>query len=144
MPFLLDTDHLSILHRQNQPECDRLVARLEQIPPDDVGTTIISFHELMKGWMAYLNQSRTSDRTVRAFAELERLWRSFIKINVVSYGQDAEQRFVELRKQGIRIGTMDLRIACVALVTDSVVVTRNVVDFQIVPGLRVEDWTVGG
>lgn len=37
MPFLLDTDHLSILHRRSQPECDRLIARLEQQPADDLG-----------------------------------------------------------------------------------------------------------
>lgn len=48
MPFLLDTDHLSILHRRSQPECDRLVARLEQHPPDDIGTTIISFQRNRK------------------------------------------------------------------------------------------------
>jgi tRNA(fMet)-specific endonuclease VapC len=141
MPFLLDTDHLSILHRRSQPECDRLVARLEQYPADDIATTIISFHELVKGWMAYLNRSRTSEHVVRAYAELETIWRSFCKMNVISFGPEAEHWFAEMRKQGIRIGTMDLRIACVALETASVVLTRNRVDFEKVPGLRVEDWT---
>lgn len=142
MPFLLDTDHLSILHRRSQPECDRLVARLDQHLPDDIGATIVSFHELMKGWMAYLNRARTADQVVRAYAELERLWRSFGKMNVISFAIEAEQRFLDLRKRGIRIGTMDLRIACIGLETDSVVLTRNLVDFQKVPGLQIEDWTV--
>jgi tRNA(fMet)-specific endonuclease VapC len=142
MALLLDTDHLSILHRRSQPECDRLVARLDQHPADDIATTIVSFHELVKGWLAYLNRARTSEQVVRAYSELESIWRSFCKMNVISFGLEAEQRFTELRKQGIRIGTMDLRIACVALETDSVVLTRNLVDFEKVPGLRVEDWTV--
>lgn len=141
MPFLLDTDHLSILHRRSQPACDQLVARLEQYPADDMGTTIISFHELVKGWMAYLNRSRTSDEVVRAYAELEAIWRSFCKMNVIPFSAEAQQRFKELRRRGVRIGTMDLRIACIALDTDSVVLTRNLVDFQKVPDLAVEDWT---
>jgi tRNA(fMet)-specific endonuclease VapC len=143
MPFILDTDHLSILHQKNHPECDRLVARLDRHPPDDIGTTIVSFHELVKGWMAYLNRSRTSEQVVRAYAELEAIWRSFCKMNVISFDMQAERLLSDLRKQGIRIGTMDLRIACIGIQTDSVVLTRNLVDFQRVPDLRAEDWTVG-
>lgn len=142
MAFHLDTDHLSILHRRQQPERDHIVARLERLPPDDVATTIISFHGIVKGWLAYLNQGRNSAQVVRAYAELESVWRSFCKMNVVSYGNDAKQRFAEMRQQGIRIGTMDLRIAAIGLETKATVVSRNVVDFSKVAGLVVEDWTV--
>jgi tRNA(fMet)-specific endonuclease VapC len=142
MSYLLDTDHLSILHRRSEPECTRLVARLQECPSDDIGTTIVSFHELVKGWMAYLNRSRTSEQVVRAYSELECIWRSFCKMNVISFSREAEDRFAELRKQGCRIGAMDLRIACIALETGSIVLTRNSLDFQHVPGLGVEDWTL--
>ena len=36
---------------------------------------------------------------------------------------------------------MDLRIAATAMASDYTVLTRNLVDFQKVPGLRVADWT---
>lgn len=36
---------------------------------------------------------------------------------------------------------MDLRIACIALVTSSTLLSRNLRDFRKVPGLAVEDWT---
>ncbi len=36
---------------------------------------------------------------------------------------------------------MDLRIASIALTTDSTLVSRNLRDFKKVPGLVVEDWT---
>jgi tRNA(fMet)-specific endonuclease VapC len=52
-------------------------------------------------------------------------------------------KFDDLRKQGVRTGTMDLRIASIALSHDFTVFTRNTVDFGKVIGLRVEDWTTG-
>jgi tRNA(fMet)-specific endonuclease VapC len=37
---------------------------------------------------------------------------------------------------------MDLRIAAIALTRQFTVLSRNLVDFQKVPGLLVEDWTL--
>lgn len=36
---------------------------------------------------------------------------------------------------------MDLRIASIALVEDATVLTANTIDFEKVPGLRIDDWT---
>ena len=47
-----------------------------------------------------------------------------------------------MRRQRIRIGTMDLRIAATALANGMTVLTRNIVDFGRVPNLTVEDWTL--
>jgi tRNA(fMet)-specific endonuclease VapC len=41
----------------------------------------------------------------------------------------------------IRIGTMDLKIAAIALAHGATLLSRNLVDFKKVPGLTVEDWT---
>jgi tRNA(fMet)-specific endonuclease VapC len=40
----------------------------------------------------------------------------------------------------MRIGAMDLKIACIALVHGALVLSANLQDFQKVPGLRVENW----
>ncbi len=37
----------------------------------------------------------------------------------------------------------DLKIACIALVHDATLLTRNASDFARVPELNVEDWTSG-
>jgi tRNA(fMet)-specific endonuclease VapC len=37
---------------------------------------------------------------------------------------------------------MDLRIAASALANQLTVLSRNTVDFSVVPGLLVEDWTI--
>ena len=52
----------------------------------------------------------------------------------------AADMFVSFRRQGIRLGSMDLKIACIALVHDATLLTRNTSDFAQIPGLRVANW----
>lgn len=137
---MLDTDHVTILHRQIQPAYDQLAARLEQIAPDDISTTIITFQEQAQGWLAYVNRARTSPQVVHAYAEREAMQRSFCKMNILSFTREAQQQFTALRKQRVRIPTMDLRIASIAIATDSTLLSRNLRHFQQVAGLSVEDW----
>jgi len=49
-------------------------------------------------------------------------------------------RFQGLRPQRIRIGTMDLKIAAIALIYDALLLSANLRDFQQVPDLRVANW----
>lgn len=49
--------------------------------------------------------------------------------------------FNELRVQ-VRVSTMDLRIAAIALSNNLIILTLNGKDFSKVPGLIIEDWTV--
>lgn len=141
MPVLLDTDHVSVLQWQEQPACDRLLARLDQLPPDDVAVSIVSFHEQVQGWLAYLNRARKPDQVILAYAKLEGMWRSFLKMNVLSFTREAQARYDEIRPQCPRLQTLDLRIAAIALATNAVLLSRNLRDFRGVPGLSVEDWT---
>jgi tRNA(fMet)-specific endonuclease VapC len=141
VPVLLDTDHLSTLQWEEQPACDRLLGRLDQIPPDDVATSIVSFHEQVQGWLAFMNQARRPVQIVRAYGKLEAVWRSFLKMSVLSFDDAAQARFSELRRPCPRLGVMDLRIAAIALTTEATLLSRNLRDFRQVPGLLVEDWT---
>jgi tRNA(fMet)-specific endonuclease VapC len=52
----------------------------------------------------------------------------------------AAEHFTLLRKQGVRIGSMDLKIACMVITNEATLLSRNLADFGQVPGLRVEDW----
>ena len=48
----------------------------------------------------------------------------------------------ELRRLGKPIGHMDTMIAAHAIATDLTVVTHNLGDFERVPHLKLEDWTI--
>jgi len=141
VPVILDTDHLTILQRRSA-ESGRLLARLDRLAPDDIATTIVNYQEQVKGWMALLNQARKADEIVRAYEELDELRRAFQRMNVLPFTEAAQECFTEIRKRCRRLGTLDLRVASIALTTDSTLLSRNLQDFQRVPGLRTEDWTV--
>jgi tRNA(fMet)-specific endonuclease VapC len=59
---------------------------------------------------------------------------------VLSWDTAAADISQDLRRQRIRIGTMDLKIASIVLAHNATLLSRNLRDFHQVPGLRVEDW----
>jgi tRNA(fMet)-specific endonuclease VapC len=139
--FLLDTDHLGIIQRQTQPEFGRLMQRMAACRPVDFYVSVVSFHEQVAGWNAYRNRAKSSAGVVRAYVMFQGILADFVAMQVVSFGADAAEVFESLRSRAVRIGTMDLRIAAVALARGLTLLSRNLVDFEKVPGLVVEDWT---
>jgi tRNA(fMet)-specific endonuclease VapC len=73
---------------------------------------------------------------------LHRILADFSGAQVRPFDDAAAAVFESLRAHGVRVGTMDLRIASIAMANNLTVLTRNLVDFEQVPGLKVEDWTV--
>jgi tRNA(fMet)-specific endonuclease VapC len=139
--FLLDTDHIGIIQRRTQPEHGKLWERISKHPPLAFYVPIISFHEQILGWNAYLNRARGATGIVRAYAMFEQILTDFAAAQVLPFDDAAAARFDSLRSRRVRIATMDLRIAAIALARDLTLLTRNLADFRQVPTLRVEDWT---
>ncbi len=140
--YVLDTDHLSVLQRRTEPAFSKLSARLSQHSPDLIFVTIISFQEQIQGWMAFINKAKTAEQLITAYAKLESLIQLFSVSQIFSFDHKANEVADHLRGQGIRIGTLDLRIAGIALSRNAVLLTRNLSDFSKVPNLRIEDWTI--
>jgi tRNA(fMet)-specific endonuclease VapC len=138
--YLLDTDRMSLLDRGEQAG-EVLLTRLRTVPPDDVATTIISYEEQTRGWLARIAQLRTADRQIVSYRELKRQLLNYCQIPVTDFDERAPAQFGQLRRAGIRIGTMDLKIAAIALAEGATLLSRNLVDFSKVPGLTVEDWS---
>ncbi len=140
MPYILDTDHLSLLQKEGDGS-RTLLARISKVPPDDMATTIVTFQEEVLGWLSELNRVKKADHIVRCYKRLDRVRLNFERMNVLPFDDAAQIVYGPLRRQCSTVGTLDLRIASIALVTGSILLTRNFRDFKQVPGLRFEDWT---
>ena len=140
--FLLDTDHIGIIQTRAEPEFNRLSVRMGAHAREQFYFPIISFHEQMLGWNAYLGRARTTEGVIRAYAKFQKILADFSASQILPFDQAAGNSFDSLRSQRIRLATMDLRIAAIALSRGMIVLTRNLRDFRKVPGLQVEDWTV--
>lgn len=138
---LLDTDHMSVLER-NSPEATRLRARMAAFPPDDLGTTIVSYEEQSRGWLAISAQARTPELQIQAYHRLKKHLNLYCKMAVIDFDAAASAEFERLKRLWIRIGTMDLKIAAIALANNATVLTRDTQHFRQVPGLQIEDWTL--
>ena len=142
MRFLLDTDHISILQRQSGPEYTALAARVARHNPADLAFSVISFHEQVLGCHTYISRARTPAEVVRGYGMLARVIRDFAAAPVLPFDAAAASAFDGLTAQRLRVGTMDRRIAAIALTHGLVLLTRNVSDFSKVAGLQIENWTV--
>jgi tRNA(fMet)-specific endonuclease VapC len=140
--FILDTDHLSLLEWGSGAAGQSLRQRILRLPEDEVVTTIINFEEQTRGWLAFQARGRSLEQQVNAYRKLKRHLDIYLGLNVLEFTMKAAREFERLRTLRVRIGSMDLKIAAIALTTDATLLTRNLKDFGRVPGLRLENWTV--
>jgi len=138
--ILLDTDHVNVLKYSDHPRFARLTTQLNTAADQDIATTVITVEEQMRGWLAWINRLDDVRRQVLAYQELLRLLDFFTHWHVVPFAEQAASEFQVLRAQRIRIGTMDLKIAAIALVHDALLLSANLRDFQQVPNIHVANW----
>jgi tRNA(fMet)-specific endonuclease VapC len=117
-----------------------LTARLRAAAPEVVGTTVINVEEQMRGWLAAVAKERKVARQVSAYRELSQLFDFFARLQIATFTDAAAMRFDQLRSKKVKTATMDLKIAAIALVDNSLLLTGNRSDFEHVPGLRFENW----
>jgi tRNA(fMet)-specific endonuclease VapC len=139
--YILDTDHVS-LWLENHPEVRRKTAEFEA----DLAITIITVQELFNGWIGRLNHPDEFNQQVRLYAKLSMVVAYLQEVRVLELDKPADDCFrrmltehPNLRKNRLQ---KDMRIAAIALSLDATVVTRNRRDFELVPGLKIEDWSV--
>jgi tRNA(fMet)-specific endonuclease VapC len=77
-------------------------------------------------------------------SQLARLNEMERRFTVLPFDQDSAHQAAKIRahleRQGTPIGNVDTMIAGIALANDLCIVTRNLREFERVPGLRVENW----
>jgi len=136
--LVLDTNHFRELSNQTSVG-DKLRGRLAAAN-QPVVTSVVTAEESLRGWLAKLASFRDVTEQIIAYRKLGDAIQMLSDFTLLQWDAESAARFQAFRKQGIRIGTMDLKIACITLEYDSTLLTRNTVDFSKVPGLRFANW----
>ena len=137
--IILDTDCLSLPERQTGENYLRLQSKLDEFPSDEIVTTIITYEEQMRGWMAFLARMRSIEEQVFAYETLKQYFDYFKTLTVIDFDKNAAEIYKNLKSNKIRIGSMDLKIASIAVSHNAILVSRNLKDFEQVPNLNVKD-----
>jgi len=138
--YILDTDHMSMLERGGAPAL-ALVTKLSAIDDLLIATTIITYEEQCRGWLAK-TAKETGPTLVRAYTYLGKHLDIFSNISIIQFNDQANELFQQLQRSKIRVGTQDLKIAAIVLANNAVLLTRNSRHFEKVPNLAFMDWTV--
>ena len=139
--ILLDTDHFSIQKYPQTARCQTLLARLQKSGDTEIGTTIITAEEEIRGWMAVIAKERQVPRQVLGYRDLLDLLKFLAEWTFTPFDERAAEEFERLRRVGTRrLAAQDLKIASIALTRNALLLSANLRDFRQVPGLRVENW----
>lgn len=135
---LLDTDTLTYLHAGHL----RVVRHLRELDDPDVGTTIITKIELLRGRFEFLLKAASGTDLLRAQQWLVGTEELLAQILIVPMDEAAAFEFYRLRaaRRLRKIGRADLLIASIALAHRATLVTRNVRHFEQIPRLIVTNW----
>ena len=139
--FVLDTDIYSLFERGHP----QIVARFLAIPSHELGITVITAEEKMRGRLAYIRTITSKHKSSAEQFEAYRWFRETIEtirdFSILDYTALAHTIFQSLQQQKIRIGSQDLRIAAITLSVGGILATRNQTDFGQIPDLVTEDWS---
>ncbi len=136
--YLFDTDTLTHLYG-GQPN---VVERLRTVDDPDVGITIITKVEVLRGRIDYVLKAETGVNLLKAQELLFRTEELLNQLLIVPISQAASEQFDRLRTTPKlrKIGRADLLIASIVLANRAILVTRNLRHFRQIPGIRVENW----
>jgi tRNA(fMet)-specific endonuclease VapC len=129
MSFLIDTDICSAYLKN-----DRAVTNKVMLHYGGLSVSVVTLGELLT-WALRAKASAHHLQMVQDFLRAVHV----IKVNVPVAEKYGEIRAV-LLDQGRDPGPMDLLNAATALVHNMTMVTHNVADYAIIPGLTIDDW----
>ena len=139
--YILDTDHLSLIQRNNQAG-RRILARLTTLSDDiSVAVTVITYEEQIRGRLSVLSKAKTLDEQVVAYRWLQKLSEDYRSILIIPFDKAAGWEYQRLRRGYPRLGTMDLRIAAISIAKNAILLTRNTSDFGKIKELSMDDWS---
>jgi len=138
--YILDTDVFTLAELPDSRAYLHLHARVLQLDiADRIVTTIVTYEEQTRGWLAYAAKSRDTAHQIKAYGRLKKHLRAHLGFEILDF--DAAREFDRLRTLKLPVGAPDLKIAAIAISQNAILLSRNLKDFRNIPGLHVEDWT---
>jgi len=133
--YLLDTNICIFLLNQ-RGGFENIVRHMDGMSREDIGISAITVAELDFGIAASKKQNENHKRLERFLLDFE----------VIEFNRTAAAAYGPLRSSlqalGTPIGPMDFLIAAHALALKATLVTNNTREFQRVPCLLLEDWSI--
>jgi tRNA(fMet)-specific endonuclease VapC len=138
MFVVLDANHFTEFANAT-PLGRQLMARIKKHHAE-VFSCIVAAEESLRGWLALVRSRTNGLNQMEPYARLLTCIETLNQFTILPFDKEAALAFHRLQKEHSRTGTMDLKIAAICLAHDAMLLTRNLVDFQHIPGLRVENW----
>lgn len=131
--YLLDTNHLSPLVTPEHPLRNKILKATKS--GDQFAIAAPAFNEFLFGIGVAI-------RAIQNWREWELIRNDFVYYEIsVADAEKAAKLRIRLRKQGKQLEAIDSMLAIIALSNDLTLLTRDK-DFQAVPGLKQEDWSI--
>ena len=116
-----------------------LQARITAEKPE-LFTCIVAAEESLSGWMALIRKNKAGPAQLQGYQRLHACIDALGKLTILPFDQEAAMIFQALAQAHPRIGRMDLKIAAICITHDALLLSRNLTDFEQIPGLRVANW----
>jgi len=132
MIYMLDTDTVSLVVRNNHSVIDNLIKHEE----DEICISAITYAELSYGL-----EKKGSEKLFTTVGTI------IGKLTIVNFNDSQAELYGKIRsdleKSGDCLDDMDMLIAAAALSQDAVLVSHNTKHFSKIKGIKVEDWIKG-
>jgi tRNA(fMet)-specific endonuclease VapC len=136
--YILDTDHISLI-LSNHPQVTENAAKHQ------IATSIVTVQELFNGWMGRINDPSQINNLPALYSKLSITLQYLQTLEVLDFTVEADECLKNLLRANppLRKNRLqkDMRIAAITLSLDLTVATRNRRNFELVPNLKIVDWT---
>jgi tRNA(fMet)-specific endonuclease VapC len=118
-------------------------AALRSIGNDSVAIPCVAAEEVVSGWHLLIDRYKRQQDELRlgqAYTRFCEFHEFTHGIPLLRYTPEAQATYVSLRKGRGNRGRDDFRIAAICIAHDVPLLTRNVRDFDDLPGLKLRTW----
>jgi tRNA(fMet)-specific endonuclease VapC len=135
--YILDTDHLSLYGRNHPVLLKRLQDNFVVLT-----TTAINVQEQLRGRLAQVSDAKMGLPLFDSYRWLSETVTMLSSFEILQFTIEAQAIYQDFKQQRIRVGTQDLRIAAITRAHRGILLSRNLKDFEKVPELIIQDWTI--